>query len=69
MEEGSVMLVGLDVERVLQALEILDGQPRGDQRLLREVADYTAPNVSDKVVRIVHSYTDYVNRVIWRRGE
>jgi UDP-N-acetylglucosamine 2-epimerase (non-hydrolysing) len=68
MEEGSVMMVGLEVERVLQALEILAGQPRDNERLLREVADYAAPNVSDKVVRILHSYTDYVNRVVWRRG-
>jgi UDP-N-acetylglucosamine 2-epimerase (non-hydrolysing) len=67
MEEGSVMMVGLEVERVLQALEILAGQPRDNERLLREVADYAAPNVSDKVVRILHSYTDYVNRVVWRR--
>lgn len=68
MEEGSVMMVGLEVERVLQGLEILAGQPRGSERLLREVADYAALNVSDKVVRIIHSYTDYVNRVVWRRG-
>jgi UDP-N-acetylglucosamine 2-epimerase (non-hydrolysing) len=68
MEEGSVMMVGLEVERVLQGLAILEGQPRGSERLLREVADYSATNVSDKVVRIMHSYTDYVNRVVWRRG-
>ena len=68
MEEGSVMMVGLDVERVLQGLEILRTQPHGSERLLREVADYTTPNVSDKVVRIIHSYMDYVNRVVWRRG-
>jgi UDP-N-acetylglucosamine 2-epimerase (non-hydrolysing) len=69
MEEASVMLVGLEVERVLQALDVLATQPRGPERLLREVADYTAPNVSDKVVRIIHSYTDYVQRVVWRRGQ
>jgi UDP-N-acetylglucosamine 2-epimerase (non-hydrolysing) len=68
MEEASVMLVGLEVERVLQALAVLETQPRGAERLLREVADYGAPNVSDKVVRIIHSYTDYVQRVVWRRG-
>jgi UDP-N-acetyl-L-fucosamine synthase len=69
MEEGSVMLVGLDVERVMQGLEILQHQPRGADRLLREVADYTAPNVSEKILRIILSYTDYVNRVVWRSGD
>ena len=68
MEEASVMMVGLEVERVLQGLKILAGQPRGSERLLGEVDDYAAPNVSDKVVRIIHSYTDYVNRVVWRLG-
>lgn len=68
MEEASVMLVGLEPQRVLQGLDILSHQPRGSERLLREVGDYTVPNVSDKVVRIIHSYTDYVNRVVWRRG-
>jgi UDP-N-acetylglucosamine 2-epimerase (non-hydrolysing) len=67
MEEGAVMLTGLNSERVLQALEILMQQPRGAQRLLRTVADYTMPNVSDKVVRIILSYTDYVHRVVWQR--
>lgn len=67
MEEAAVMMVGLDVERVMQALAILDNQPRGSERLLRQVADYSMPNVSDKVVRIIHSYTDYVNRVVWKK--
>ncbi len=67
MEEAFVMMVGLEVERVLQGLEILESQPSGDERLLRPVYDYSMPNVSDKVVRIVHSYTDYVNRVVWRK--
>lgn len=67
MEEAAVMMVGLDVERVMQALDILDDQPRGRERLLHQVADYNMPNVSDKVVRIIHSYTDYVNRVVWRK--
>lgn len=67
MEEASAMMVGLDPERVLQGLALLASQSRGDDRLLRLVADYSAPNVSHKVVRIIHSYTDYVNRVIWRR--
>jgi UDP-N-acetyl-L-fucosamine synthase len=67
MEEGAVMMVGLDVDRVRQGLSILDGQPRGAVRSLRLVEDYGAPNVSDKVLRIIQSYTDYVNRVVWRR--
>jgi UDP-N-acetylglucosamine 2-epimerase (non-hydrolysing) len=68
MEEASVMMVGLSVERVLQALAVLDSQPRGAERLLRQVTDYSMPNVSDKVVRIVHSYTDYVNRTVWKKS-
>lgn len=67
MEEAAVMMVGLSEDRVRQGLEILETQPRGDERGLRLVADYSMPNVSEKVVRIIHSYTDYVNRVIWRR--
>lgn len=67
MEEAAVMMVGLDVERVRQGLAILESQPRGDERGLRLVADYSMPNVSDKVVRIIHSYTDYVNRVVWKK--
>ncbi|MEK8049876.1 UDP-N-acetylglucosamine 2-epimerase (non-hydrolyzing) [Ideonella sp. DXS22W] len=66
MEEGSVMLVGLEVVRVLQGLDILASQERGERRTLRQVSDYSMPNVSDKVVRILHSYTDYVRRVVWR---
>ncbi len=66
MEEASVMMVGLGVERVMQALQILESQPSGDERLLRQVSDYSMPNVSDKVVRIIHSYTDYVKRVVWK---
>lgn len=67
MEEASVMMVGLNIERVLQALEILKNQDRGATRLLRQVYDYSMPNVSDKVVRIIHSYTDYVKRVVWKQ--
>lgn len=66
MEEASVMMVGLAVERVMQALLILESQPSGDERLLRPVYDYSMPNVSDKMVRIIHSYTDYVKRVVWK---
>lgn len=68
MEEAAVMMVGLEAERVRQGLAILETQARGDaQRTLRLVADYSMPNVSDKVVRIIHSYTDYVNRVVWKK--
>jgi UDP-N-acetylglucosamine 2-epimerase (non-hydrolysing) len=66
-EEAAVMMVGLDVDRVRQALMILNDQPRGEQRALRLVADYSMPNVSDKVLRIILSYTDYVNRVVWKK--
>jgi UDP-N-acetyl-L-fucosamine synthase len=69
MEEAAVMMVGLDAARVSQALALLADQPRGDHRLTRQVADYSIPNVSDKVVRIIHSYTGYVNRVVWHRTD
>lgn len=67
MEEAAVMMVGLDVERVMQALQVLESQGRGDERILRLVADYSMPNVADKVVRIIHSYRDYVMRTVWKR--
>ena len=67
MEEAAVMMVGLEVKRVMQALAILESQPRGDNRSLRQVNDYSMPNVSEKVLRIIHSYVDYVNRVVWKR--
>lgn len=67
MEEGAVMMTGLDRERVMQALSILEKQPRGEQRTLRIVRDYDVPNVSEKVLRIILSYTDYVNRLVWHK--
>lgn len=67
MEEAAVIMVGLEIDRVRQGLAILETQLRGSERNLRPVVDYLVPNVSDKVVRIVHSYTDYVNRVVWKK--
>lgn len=67
MEEAAVMMTGMNPERVMQALAVLESQPTGADRLLRQVDDYRATNVADKVVRIVLSYTDYVNRVVWHR--
>jgi UDP-N-acetylglucosamine 2-epimerase len=67
MEEAVVMMVGLSLERVMQGLTILEDQPRGEERLLRQVTDYSMPNVSDKVLRIILSYTDYINRVVWKK--
>lgn len=67
MEEASVMMVGLNDERVLQGLKVLESQEREDDRTLLQVDDYSSPNVSDKVLRIILSYTDYVNRVVWSK--
>jgi UDP-N-acetylglucosamine 2-epimerase (non-hydrolysing) len=67
MEEAAVMMVGLEVERAMQGLQVLEGQGRDEERSLRLVADYSMPNVAEKVVRIVHSYRDYVNRVVWKK--
>ena len=65
MEEASVMMVGLNPERILQGLIQLESQKSGDERSFRKVADYSMPNVSDKVVRILISYVDYIKRVVW----
>ncbi len=67
MEEASVMMTGLEWDRIQEALGVLESQPRGDERALRVVRDYDVPNVSEKVVRIILSYTDYVNRCVWRK--
>ncbi len=67
MEEASVLMVGLNKERVMQGLSMLEKQDKSDKRILRQVGDYSMPNVSDKVVRIILSYTDYINRVVWQK--
>ena len=65
MEETAVIMTGLEVNRILQALAVLESQPCGQQRTLPIAADYNVPNVSEKVLRIIISYTDYVNRTVW----
>ncbi len=67
MEEASVMMVGLSPERILQGLVQLQQQKVGKERNYRQVSDYSMPNVSEKMVRIILSYTDYINRVVWRK--
>lgn len=67
VEEAAVMMVGVEVDRVRQALAVIADQPRGTERSLRLVEDYAMPNVSEKVLRIILSYTDYVNRVVWKK--
>ena len=68
MEEASVMMTGLEWGRIQEGLAVLEGQPRGDERTLRLPRDYEAPNVSEKVVRVIVSYSGYVMRTVWRRG-
>jgi UDP-N-acetylglucosamine 2-epimerase (non-hydrolysing) len=65
MDEASVMMVGLNPERIMQGLLQLQTQKRGFERNFRPIADYSMPNVSEKMVRIILSYTDYVKRVVW----
>ena len=67
MEEGSVMMVGLSKERIQQALTILEDQSREEERLIHKVADYQSSNVSHKIVRLIHSYTDYIQRTVWKQ--
>ena len=67
MEEAAVIMTGLESDRIMQGLAILETQLRGPERLVRQVYDYSMPNVSDKIIRIIHSYTDYVNRVVWKK--
>ena len=67
MEEASVMMVGLELTRIRQGLQILETQVKSKVQTLRPVEDYSVPNVSEKVIRILQSYTDYVNRVIWKK--
>lgn len=69
MEEASVMLTGFNRDRIQQALNILENQTRGKKRILRLVQDYSMPNVSEKVIRIIVSYTDYIKRVVWQEKE
>jgi UDP-N-acetylglucosamine 2-epimerase (non-hydrolysing) len=67
MEETAAMMVGLSTERVLQGLAILESQGRGDERSVRLVEDYSMPNVAEKVVRIIHSYRNYVMQTVWKQ--
>lgn len=68
MEETSVIMVGLEASRVIEGLDILKNQKKGKERLLNLVPDYNVPNVSEKVLRIIYSYTDYVNRTVWKKN-
>ncbi len=68
MEEGAVMMTGLEFNRIYEALKILENQKRGEQRSLEMIGDYKVPNVSEKVARIILSYTDYINRFVWHKA-
>jgi UDP-N-acetylglucosamine 2-epimerase len=67
MEEGEVMMVGLEVDRVLQGLAILEARKKSKDRVMHSVADYSVPNVSEKIISIIHSYRDYVMRTVWKQ--
>lgn len=67
MDEAAVMMVGLNSDRVCQGIEILKAQPRGKNRILNKVEDYSVANVSEKVLRIIYSYTEYVNQFVWKK--
>ena len=67
MEESAVMMVGLNINNIEQGLKILENQSTGENRTLKIVDDYKVPNVSEKVLRIILSYTDYINRVVWKK--
>jgi len=67
-EEGAVMFTGMEVDRILQAIRILEDQKTGKERSINLVKDYIAPNVSDKVLRTITSYTDYVNKFVWKKN-
>jgi UDP-N-acetylglucosamine 2-epimerase (non-hydrolysing) len=66
MEEATVMMTGMNTERILQGLTILETQKRDDNRTLQPVGDYSMPNVSEKVLRIILGYIDYIKRTVWR---
>jgi UDP-N-acetylglucosamine 2-epimerase len=69
VEEGAVIMAGLDADRVMLAIEVLSCQKRGTVRSIRQVADYTMSNVAEKVARTIISYTGYVNRTVWRKPD
>ena len=67
MEEGSVMMTGFDFKKVIDCINILENQKRGELRTLDIVDDYMVDNVSEKIIRIIFSYTDYVNKFVWKK--
>lgn len=67
MEEATAMMVGLELDRIMQGIKILEAQLSGSERSLRLVSDYSMPNVAEKVVRVIHSYRDYVMRTVWKK--